>query len=90
MVSYHWLSASTGNYDVHGIKDGRMYKPPTVTTDIKGSAQVRNLQNFSDCTSIKNLEREPVLLSWNQGEILAGISADFVSDGKYLKVTHTW
>ena len=31
----------------------RMYKPPTVTTDITvGSAQVRNLQ-ISDCTSIK-------------------------------------
>ena len=45
---------------------------------------------FSDCTSIKNLEREPVFVELKSGEILAaGISADFVSDGKYLKVTHT-
>ena len=86
-----WLSASTGNYDVHGIKDGKNVQTTYRNNGYYlGVCAGKEPTKFSDCTSIKNLEREPVFVELESGEILAaGISADFVSDGKYLKVTHT-
>ena len=85
------LSASTGNYDVHGIKDGKNVQTTYSNNGYYlGVCAGKEPTKFSDCTSIKNLEREPVFVELESGEILAaGISADFVSDGKYLKVTHT-
>ena len=42
----------------------RMYKPPTVTTDITwGSAQVRNLQNFRTARPLKIWNVNRFLLS---------------------------
>ena len=85
------LSASTDNYDVHGIKDGKNVQTTYSNNGYYlGVCAGKEPTKFSDCTSIKNLEREPVFVELKSGEILAaGISADFVSDGKYLKVTHT-
>ena len=83
--------ASTGNYDVHGIKDGKNVQTTYSNNGYSlGVCAGKEPTEFSDCTSIKNLEREPVFVKLESGEILAaGISADFVSDGKYMKVTHT-
>ena len=85
------LSASADNYDVHGIKDGKNVQTTYSNNGYYlGVCAGKEPTKFSDCTSIKNLEREPVFVELKSGEILAaGISADFVSDGKYLKVTHT-
>ena len=85
------LSASADNYDVHGIKDGKNVQTTYSNNGYYlGVCTGKEPTKFSDCTSIKNLEREPVFVELKSGEILAaGISADFVSDGKYLKVTHT-
>ena len=85
------LSASADNYDVHGIKDGKNVQTTYSNNGYYlGVCTGKEPTKFSDCTSIKNLEREPVFVELKSGKILAaGISADFVSDGKYLKVTHT-
>ena len=85
------LSASADNYDVHGIKDGKNVQTTYSNNGYYlGVCAGKEPTKFSDCTSIKNLEREPVFVELKSGKILAaGISADFVSDGKYLKVTHT-
>ena len=84
----------SGYYDVKGV-NGSDQSDWVKTTYANfgyaaGIAIGTGITSFNSCTSIKNLEREPVFININSGEIMAaGISADFVSNGKYLKVTHT-
>ena len=70
-----------------------MYKPPTANNGYcKGVCAGKEPTKFSNCTSIKEVEREePVFVELESGGILAArdFRADFVSDGKYLKVTLT-